>query len=134
MWLFTIRGFYSVVACDGRKPGFVTVRARVRSHLNNLRPLIRKGVKPVIFEDTARDYRYRFFLHRKVWAEVARRLMREIDYGNFKAEAQAVGMDADYLDALHRIWFDARGMQKGNGATQSTAPGGSDEKGSSFGW
>ena len=81
MWLFTPRGFYSVVA-HRKDADKLLVRARVRADLEALReqiPHLR------IFSDRHADYRWRAVVTRGEWAMALALLVDDLDYDNFKS-------------------------------------------------
>jgi hypothetical protein len=111
MWLFTKIGFFSVVKCDDRKPLCVTVRARVREHLEALGVEFRAKFKSDAFqiiENPTADYRYRAFMTRCQWSRLARRLSCAIDYGNFKSAVEP----GRYHDAMYAVWTTMRRLQE----------------------
>lgn len=99
MWLFTVHGFYSLVAKDG---GY-HLRARVKQDLANIKRLTRVKAEVVkSFEGS--DYPWRMILTEAEKEVIMRKLSDSIDYGNFKG---AVGQRADQavkLPAYHRVW------------------------------
>ncbi len=114
MWLMTKYGFFSVV-CARRGKGksvkvdekLLMVRARDLDHIERLKRRFSTELGSYKVKESPRnDYRFRIFVPRKVWLGVARALAADIDYGNFKGEAQrAQGKDGDaYVDMLHDIW------------------------------
>ena len=119
MWLFTQYGFYSVVC--GRDlagnptriaPDTVMVRARTRRHLESLQKRFPQLTAAEITDTTNTDYRYRMVVAKSVWAEVARQLAAEIDYGNFKDRAEHSSHDDRYVDALHAVWGVMERLQR----------------------
>lgn len=81
MWLMTKHGFYSVTERPG-VPGEMQIRARVKEHLENL-PF---AVMPEIISSRLSDYRYRVYVTREQWGQVAVCLAGDIDYTNFKSK------------------------------------------------
>lgn len=111
MWLFTQYGFYSVVCArdlegDGSRfdPEHVMVRARSRRHLESLQQRFPELASLPIGDTANTDYRFRIVVPKTTWAEVARALAGEIDYGNFKSRVHSRTSDADYTHALHEVW------------------------------
>ena len=99
MWLFTKIGFLSV-SC---KPDGMHIRARNRQHLVALRsrfPCIK--TKPILATPD-HDYSFRMIVSRQEWIQIASGLAEEIDYSNFKHEADKTA-DQPYVDALYEIW------------------------------
>ena len=108
MWLFTTRGFYSVVEDHG-DPDRVLVRARVREDLESLADLI-----PAleVQETPERDYRFRAQVTRDAWAAAATQLAREIDYPNFK-DAVRDRQGSDRAHVYSGVWGMLLGLQEG---------------------
>ena len=117
MWLFTTDGFYSVACArqgDGSKaqpvdPDRMMIRARRREHLVRLIERFDELMgDAAIIETPDADYRYRCFVAKSVWTEVASQLAAEIDYDNFKsAVARHLGSSVDasrYVELLHEVW------------------------------
>lgn len=99
MWMFTKSGFVSCVACKGG----VQVRARVRQHL------VRLGLKPIL-ETTDSDYRFRVVLQRREFARFVARVVKDLDYTNFKAKLHTLP-DAEYTRACTEVWHQMRALQ-----------------------
>ena len=78
MWIYTVRGYYGVVA--GRFPGSLTVRSRVAGDLQALLP------KSVVHETNDRDYRFRTTASRARVIAALSDAIEGIEYQNFKAE------------------------------------------------
>lgn len=83
MWLFTTIGFFSAV----QKPGtdFITIRARVRNDLDNLREKYLPDLSPTIAK-AGTDYPWRATVAHAKFAEALSKIALDIDYGNFKDE------------------------------------------------
>ena len=77
MWLFTTKGFISVVE-DYERPDNLLVRGRFKGDI----PQIFPGVKETYTRN--RDYRYRASLPRETVAARFAELITKIDYPNFK--------------------------------------------------
>jgi 8-oxo-dGTP pyrophosphatase MutT (NUDIX family) len=86
MWIITKIGFFSVV----QKPGtdFLTVRARVREDLNNLRDLYLPELAPTI-EKGGTDYPWRATVSHSAFAAALGKIAADIDYSNFKNAVKA---------------------------------------------
>ena len=111
MWLFTQYGFYSVVCARDLAgnptridPDTFMVRARSPRHLKALQKRFPQLASVEITDTRNTDYRYRILVAKTVWADVARELTAEIDYGNFKDRAERRSHDDRYVDALHTVW------------------------------
>jgi hypothetical protein len=108
VWVFTTRGFYSVVAHRTRL-GYVLVRARTREDLEALAHLLRDVT---IEEDEGADYRWRAAIKKSEWQDAVARLAGDIDYDNFKnAVAERVGVSRAAL--YGDVWAVVRGLQEG---------------------
>lgn len=88
MWVFTTRGFYSVVNKHGDPADVLTVRARVKKDLENLSDLLPEA-KPYE-EEFYTDYAWRIKVTAAEWAKVMAVLALDIDYDNFKDEVKRV--------------------------------------------
>lgn len=98
MWLFTRRGFFSVVEAHD-DPGSLQIRARDRSHLEGLQ------LGAEIVHSTAADYPYRVILPRGVAVDVISALAQEIDYRNFKNVIDGEhGRRSWFAESCHEIW------------------------------
>lgn len=113
MWLMTVHGFFSVSRMIQERhlppkkryaEPLMQIRSRDRSHLENLIRHVQLVADIVELPD--RDYRYRVYVPRKIWTQIATQLASEIDYDNFKeAVGQTEMMDKRrYLHALHDVW------------------------------
>lgn len=99
MWLFTTKGFYSVVE-HRDDPDLVLVRCRVRADMAALKEHM-PSIQP--YEDKTADYRYRAIVPRREWLATMLELGDEIDYTNFKKavkERQGEKRERIYL----RVW------------------------------
>ena len=112
MWLFTTSGFYSIVEKPwDRDTGTLTVRARVADDLDRLRdgPLPELG--PTV-EDKAADCRIRAQAPREAVALAAAKLVRDLDYDNFKsAVGRRQGTKREHI--YHGVWHAANKLQQG---------------------
>ena len=111
MWLFTKHGFYSVVCAHG-EPDTVMVRARCQRHLENLRdnfPTMLADCRIIANQGT--DYPFRMLVGKEMFSLVARRLVQEIDYINFKSEVASTG-DRVYEHCCHEVWRDMLDLQR----------------------
>lgn len=99
MWLFTKRGFLSVILKHGEDPdddqAKYVVRARSQDHLANYFMPTR-----IIRTDEA-DYAYRVEVRYYELLDLTREICEEIDYFNFK---DACKDDGSYHTLLERIW------------------------------
>ncbi len=108
MWLLTIFGLYSVVEVAS-KPGKVKVRARAKA---DILALIDRLPDPLggsveVVHTPTRDYPWRIFLEKNVWADLLRDLGRGIAYRNYKTAALQAGvLEFDLLDAVWQAGRD----------------------------
>jgi hypothetical protein len=84
MWVITNCGFFSVVEKpDDKRERTLTIRARVRADLENLREGYLPALGP-ISEDAGTDYKYRARAPRLALASALSQIALDIDYSNFK--------------------------------------------------
>ena len=102
MWIFTTKGFISVVASD-QEPGIFLARARNKKHLENLFPFCEIVSLP------NRDYKYRVFITQEQFTALMAELATSIDYSNFK---NAIS-DEEYHEACAGVWSVMYKYQKG---------------------
>jgi len=100
MWIFTTHGLLSIVEHPTEKDTLV-VRARAAEHITATFP------KTVPTYTPLRDYRYRILLRKQDVATVISKLIKEIDYGNFKDAA-----DKDLKVVYSRIWAEGLSLEK----------------------
>jgi hypothetical protein len=105
MWLMTRYGFFSTSVYT---PGRVTVRARLRQHLELLLKRFPTLQAVAIVKTPHRDYAFRITIGQREWASVVQQLAAEQTWHNFKDEAarfeKANSQSHDYVAALHQIW------------------------------
>lgn len=88
MWIMTDFGFFSVVRTPHcGKEGTLTVRGRVRSDLEALRKRHLPGSTQVSEQKKA-DYRYSFEVSGAEFGEALGRIVRELDYDDFKSAVE----------------------------------------------
>lgn len=102
MWMFTTKGFISVVASD-QEAGIFLARARNKDHLKNLFPTAEIVTLP------NRDYKYRVFITQEQFTNLMNELATSIKYSNFK---NAIS-DDEYHDACTEVWSVMYKYQKG---------------------
>jgi len=95
MWIFSQKGFLSVVA-HNTKPDILTVRSRFKGHIEK----IFGGI--CVLEDAGRDYRYRAELPKKEVSKAIARLVSEICYDNFKGSLNM--SEEDYLNCCIDVY------------------------------
>lgn len=102
MWIMTTRGFFSAVEkYEDRAEGMLTVRARDRRDLNNLKDLL-PDAKPYR-EKRFSDYPWRIRVHREDWSFAVATMAEEISYSNFKDEVKLV-QGAKRASVYGRVW------------------------------
>lgn len=90
MWILTPLGFFSIVQKpEDKNSGTLTVRARVRSDLENLRKTFLPGMGEIV-ADAGTDYRYRARAPRGEVGIALANLVLGIDYANFKNQVAKV--------------------------------------------
>lgn len=89
MWVITTKGFYSAVQKKSDPAGTLTVRARAKQDLLNLKV---EGLLPnlTIIEQAGTDYPFRIKVTSAEWARVMASLALDVDYPNFKDEVGRV--------------------------------------------
>lgn len=107
MWLFTTRGFYSVVQ-HRDEPEKLIVRTRVREDIEALRELIPE-IEP--FSGGSSDYRWRATVTKAEWVVALAQLVADLDYPNFK-NAVAKQQGRDRANAYYAIWDEMVKLQK----------------------
>jgi hypothetical protein len=123
MWIFTKHGFFSAVCArqgDGNHgqpvyPDRMTVRARVRGHLEALKQRFPDPLDECdIHETTSTDYALRLFVQKSAWVQVLAGLAEETHYDNFKSKvARHQGKaGAAYEHSLHDVWAVMNRLQK----------------------
>jgi hypothetical protein len=100
MWIFTPKGFVSVVA-HRNKPGYFMARARLRGHLDAVFP----GTKA--HETPSADYRFRTVISAEAFHEGMKKAIEDLDYDNFKNSIE----DVDYHDMASDVWQACYRMQ-----------------------
>ena len=82
MWIITAAGFYSIVRKPSDPAGKLTIRARVKQDLVNLKGYLPQ-LSPIIESDDS-DYKYRAFATPAELASAVSEMINAIDYPNFK--------------------------------------------------
>lgn len=93
MWIFTTRGFVSIVAWKGCRTTFC-VRARAREHLEALFP------RSLVMEWEGADYPFRVRVHRSTVMRVVRRELANLAYTDFKSQLEP----GAYKRACSEVW------------------------------
>jgi hypothetical protein len=94
MWLFSVKGFVSIVADKSHPGGLLLVRGRFAGDIENLFPDAKVKKTP------HHDYRFRARLPRAEVADRLAGLVSEIDYSNFKDQIH----DHAHHDAYFNVW------------------------------
>lgn len=109
MWIITTFGFFSVVEKPEQKgTGMVTIRARVRRDLEELRDRYLPSMGPI--SDKKSDYPHRAVAQKEAVGEAMRLATIDIDYGNFKdtvIDRQGLEREKLYAD----VWEVLQGME-----------------------
>lgn len=110
MWLFSTKGFYSVVQVEGAKDMFL-LRARARQDIANLFPTIKKRR---IIEKGSRnaDYRFRIQITKEDLKKITASIIDELDYTNFKRKISTCNEQRDKMEAYNEIWFAMYSFQE----------------------
>jgi hypothetical protein len=108
MWLVTNFGFFSIVKKKG--DDVLTVRARVRSDLEALKEKYIPTLDEIL-EGKGTDYKYRAKVSREDMAEAMQKIVKDIDYSNFK---DSVAKKQGYKRAsiYGEVWSDLMKLQK----------------------
>lgn len=109
MWLMTPRGFYSAVQKRGDAPTRLTVRARDKQDLENLKDLL-PNAKPYRKRGYS-DYPWRINVSVAEWAEVCAQLALEVTYDNFKDEVKRV-QGSERAAVYSRVWSALLNIEK----------------------
>jgi hypothetical protein len=132
MWIYTKHGFFSAVCArqgDGQHgqavdPDRIMVRARLRSHLQNLQERFDDLLGDCKIQKSAgADYAFRMFVPKSAWIRVLAELAEETDYDNFKAEVvrHQGQAGAAYQQSLAAVWSVMRKLQDTKGLLPITA-------------
>ncbi|ERM80782.1 hypothetical protein P872_20990 [Rhodonellum psychrophilum GCM71 = DSM 17998] len=97
MWIASTFGFISIVQHWDQTDTFL-VRARLKKDLQLLFDDKR------ILEIPSADYRYRVLVKKQEMADVLVKMIKDIDYPNFKNEIASLPEQRDKLSAYHEIW------------------------------
>jgi hypothetical protein len=104
MWLFTEKGFFSVVK-SRQYPTKILIRSRDRSHLAALSKHLKLTAD--ILEHKGSDYQFRIMVDRATWVSIVAVLADDIDYTNFKDHVDRLakrGSISHYSQLLHMVW------------------------------
>ena len=101
MWVFSTRGFVSVVQHNSM-PDYFQVKARVPDPLEKLWP--EHQIQVIEWA----DYRYRINVRKEDALPVIIRMVESVDYTNFKHECVEI---PEYHRSLARIWNEMYNYQ-----------------------
>lgn len=121
MWTFTTCGFFSIVLA--RKgpddptpdPEHLNIRARCRSHLENLqRACPSLAAYPIKESSPGCDYAFRCVpVPKSVFADAMHDLVMSTSSTNFKSACSASDdLTPDYQHVLHEVWSATRRIQR----------------------
>ena len=95
MWLFTSKGFVSIVADkDDSTHGRLLVRSRDKSHIKELFP------EAEVFSKQPSDYQWRAWVYRLDVERAVAKYIDKLNYTNFKDSIS----DDKYHDACIDVW------------------------------
>lgn len=119
MWLFTTRGFFSVVAHRDRTD-MLLIRARSRDELEQL--IQGYGIAARVQSTPRADYPFRIEIPREIFAtQVLPLLSMDINYDNFKDACAQRHPDPEYSHGLlMSIWSSARRFYVSRRAEEKT--------------
>lgn len=124
MWLITPVGFFSIVEKpDDRKRDVLTIRARVRSDLVELKAAFMPALGR-ISKSFDTDYQYRAKAPRADVAKAAARMISGLHYSNFKSEV-AIRQGTNRAHLYHDVW-DVLYRLQGDPQFEAFGRGGSD--------
>lgn len=103
MWVFTNKGFISVVQHREEKNVFI-IRARAKKHLSDLFSKLKIETLPYA------DYRYRVYITKNKFKEFMDSYLDNLKYDNFKNSIE----DSDYHDLCLGVWSKALDYQNSN--------------------
>lgn len=103
MWIFTQYGFFSVTEST-RRGDDIQIRARDKSHLENLKDHFTILERSPILTTPDADYRFRIVVKRWRWEKLAAELAADITYSNFKGQCERRGLIRTMIHELHDIW------------------------------
>jgi hypothetical protein len=114
MWIFTTRGFYSVVQ-DASDPNMVVIRARHRDDLVAL-PFLSAAPDHII-ETPQADYPVRVRMQKRIWVEdILPALGEEITYPNFK-DAVKKQQGVVRANVYTRVWAELHDLEENRPTT-----------------
>lgn len=121
MWiLHPSVGFLSLVQKPLDRPrGTLTIRARVRSDLENLRDRYLPSMGEIV-ESLDSDYRFRAVAERNAVESAMAALIADIGYSNFKSEV-ASQQGSARAEIYGHVWHDLYRLQSGQ-YEEHTAP------------
>jgi hypothetical protein len=112
MWLMTNFGFFSIVKKEGQH--YLTVRARDRQDLLNLKMRYLQQAIGAIEESEYTDYRFRVMVPQEAFADALKDMALDIDYPNFK-NSVAASQGKARARLYGEVWQQLMELQMGNG-------------------
>jgi hypothetical protein len=115
MWIYSIKGFVSVVQHEDDS-NRVVIRSRLKIDIQSLKEMFESmGLKTSdIAVTTKADYKYRFVADRADWITVMIKLIQDVKYTNFKDavyKADSRVMRDKRHDVYLDIWSVSRRLQ-----------------------
>ncbi len=104
MWLFTSKSFLSIVE-HSDDPGLLHVRARFEGDIQEVFP------SADVIEIPNTDYRYRTSLSRDQVAEAMVRIVKSINYPNFKDSVTDPSRKDTYIKVWETMWNAQHAIQ-----------------------
>jgi hypothetical protein len=110
MWLATRYGWFSLACAykdadspaGGLDKSKIMIRARRREHLERLKQ--RFDLLEPIVETPLNDYRFRIVVSKHQAQVLAIKLVEEMEWSNFKDEAEEYTAEPGYTTGLHEVW------------------------------
>lgn len=121
MWVLTPFGFFSIVQKSFEPHGLLTIRARSRGDLENLRDQYLESKMSQIIEDVHADYQFRATVINKDWAEAVGRMTMDIDYDNFKNEVKA-RQGSERAGIYGQVWANLLQIQQRGWTSRVSQP------------
>lgn len=101
MWIFTTKGFISIVQDRDTPDGFM-IRARNRQHLVDLFP------NAEVYSEAGSDYKWRARILKQEAVEVMTQTLADLEYDNFKNSIT----EHEYHDACLDVWTTMYNYQR----------------------
>ena len=118
MWLFTTIGFFSIV--QKPKTSHLTVRARAKGDLDNLRSRYLPELSPVTSK-AGTDYPWRATVTHEAFAAAVGKMVADVTYDNFKNQV-AKTQGRRRADTYHDVWSALLDLQDGDSLPPKSGP------------